>query len=62
MTPDENATNNGRKTFPGLKASGPSENASCRLCYCNIAPKLDNLCDHEKQENASHELLPTIKS
>ena len=43
MTPDENATINGRKTFPRL-----SEEAFCRLCFCNIAPELDSLCNYEK--------------
>ena len=30
------------------KAPGLSEEAFCKLCFCNIEPKLDSLHNHEK--------------
>jgi hypothetical protein len=38
------------------RAADGSEAAYCKLCHCNILPRISNLSNHENQRNTSGEL------
>jgi hypothetical protein len=46
----------GRNIFWVQKAADGSE-AACKLCHCNILPKISNLSNHEKSEKHKRRTL-----